>query len=286
MADEFTVEELIKEMREDREGATLAMTAVAKSLDSIHAFISKEDTAAEEAAEMQKAADEQAELVKSISDSVLAEIQKTLGKVDNGMPGLGDSDAARGSNYDGDNNGAGKGGASQVDDGETPVNVDKNIGEQQKTIQASADDKKLDEEKEMSKADDDKSDKYPNKEDEPEDVKKSVDDLRAELEKAIADTESKVEAGVQGILQKMGIVNTSGMLKPTQISDATLGLTDATEVPLTKSTSEEPQFAVEDGLADNLSYHQLRALEDNLEQGNTAGIPAEITERFQSRRVN
>lgn len=278
MADEFTVDDLIKELREDREGATLAMSAVAKSLDNIHSFMSKAETAEQEAAELQKQAAERAELVQ--------EIIKELGKVDNGMPGLG-HDPTKSADYDGDDRGAGRGGASDVDDSETPVNVDKNIAEQQATIQASADSKKDDDdddEKEMSKADDDKSDKYPNKEDEPEDVKKSVDELKAELEKAIADVDTKVTAGVQGILQKMGIVNTSGMLKPTKISDATLGL-DA-GVPLTKSINEEPQFAVEDSLADNLSYHQLRALEDTLEQGITDNIPLEISERFQSRRVN
>jgi len=279
MADEFTLEELIKEMRDDREGATLAMTAVAKSLDSIHSFMSKEDDAAEEAEEVKKATDAR--------DSLVQEIIKELGKVDQGMPGLG-NDPTDSASYDGDKNGGGKGGASKVDDSETPVNVDKTIAEQQATIQAGGYAMKDDDEdeKDVSKADDDKSDKYPNKEDEPEEVKKAVDELKAELAKQIAEGEARIEKGVQGVLQKMGIVNTSGMLKPTQISDATLGLNAGSEVPLTKSTSEEPQFAVEDGLADSLSYHQLRQLEDSLEQGNTAGIPSEITERFKSRKVS
>ena len=304
MAD-FSTEELLAKAMEQQDNTNLALAATVEALDAHTAVLAKAD---DEAAELVKAAQAKtahAALVKEISQSIL----KELGKVDNGMPGLDRNDPTRGSDYDGDDNAAGKGGASNVDDSETPVSSEKNITDQQATLQASTElfdggesanqevlkskhDDELDADGKMSKADDDKSKKYPNKEDEPDDykdMKKALAAMQSQLDSRDAEIEKGIKDGTESILKTMGIVKTDNLKTPVMISDSALGLNAGDETVLTKSDDdnyvEEPLFADADMLS-KMSYHQLRTIEERLENNDTDGLPVEVIQGFKSRKVN
>ena len=302
----------IMEIAKQMEGNSLALGAAVEVMTEWRDIQKAEQEAAN--ADFQKAQDDemQAALVKDIASQVLSELQKTLGKVDQGMPGLDGSDPTASASYDGDKNGAGRGGATNVDDSETPVNVDKDIKTQQATIQAaftakSDDDKDDDDDDEdVKKMDngngngngDDKSDKYPKKEDEPEDDMKKMAIALEGLQKQVADQESLIEKAVTertaASLRKMGIVEANNLKQPELITNNALMSSDSSGgygSMLTKSNSdflgdavEEPEYAVADQLA-KLSYHTMRGMEENLAAGITDGLPVEVIEGWKPRRT-
>ena len=290
----------LQEIAKQFEGNSLALGASVEIMTELRDIMKAEKDA--EATEIQKSQDDetQAAIVKDIVSQVLGEINKTLGKVDQGMPGLDGNDPTVASNYDGDSKGAGKGGASSADDSETPVNVDKDIKTQQSTIQASyegrMDDDDEDDDEDVKKADD-KSDKYPKDEDEPEDEMKKMAAQIEQLTKRVAGTDEAIEKAVTdrtaAALRKMGIVEANNLKQPTLIDNNTLMSSDVNGglgMPLNKSIDglegvvEEPQFAIVDQLS-KLSYHQMRTMEENLESGNTEGLPTEVINGFKTRRV-
>jgi len=303
----------IMEIAKQMEGNSLALGAAVEVMTEWRDLQKAEQAAAY--ADVQKAQDDetQAALVKDIASQVLSELQKTLGKVDQGMPGLDGSDPTASASYDGDKHGAGRGGSTKVDDSETPVNVDKDIKTQQATIQAGGyamkangngdEDDDDEDEDDMKKMDDDakdkKSDKYPKDEDEPEDDMKKMAAALEGLSKQVADQESLIEKAVTertaASLRKMGIVEANNLKQPELITNNALMSSDSSSggygSMLTKSNDafvggvvEEPEYAVADQLA-KLSYHTMRGMEENLSAGITDGLPAEVIEGWKPRRT-
>ena len=238
-----------------------------------------------EKAEQEQAAMEHANLVKNIAKSVLIELSDQGMDVDGtDTKVVGGGDPTKGAtatpNYVGDS-----------DDSSETVNVPTKIEDQQASIQAE-DDEDEDEEKamrNMAKADDEDEDedeekamggKFPKMEnamhddDEDEDddsekamLKTSIKQLQKQIE--ALDISKAVKAESENRLRKMGFKEENGLQRP-QLSNNVFGAD--TETPIKKAQTVND---VVDQLT-NLSYKELRKMQEFKRQGIVEGLPDEI----------
>ena len=279
-------DEILNRIEKHMEGTSLGLAALAEVLQKMDGRMDADDAYAIEKAEQEQAAMEHANLVKNIAKSVLIELSDQGMDVDGtDTKVVGGGDPTKGAtatpNYVGDS-----------DDSSETVNVPTKIEDQQASIQAEDDDDE-DEEKAMgmkvTKADDEDEDedeekamggKFPKMEnamhddDEDEDddsekamLKKSIKQLQKQIE--ALDISKAVKAESENRLRKMGFKEENGLQRP-QLSNNVFGAD--TETPIKKAQTVND---VVDQLT-NLSYKELRKMQEFKRQGMVEGLPDEI----------
>ncbi len=282
-------DEILNRIEKHMEGTSLGLAALAEVLQKMDGRMEADDAYALEKAEQEQAAIEHANLVKNIAKSVLIELSDQGMDVDGtDTKVVGGGDPTKGAtatpNYVGDS-----------DDSSETVTPSTKIEDQQASIQAEDDDE--DEEKEkaymgkrvenaMGDGDDEDEDKekamggkFPKMEnamhDEDEDddddsekavLKKSIKQLQKQIE--ALDISKAVKEESENRLRKMGFKEENGLQKP-QLSTNVFG---ADETPIKKAQTVND---VVDQLT-NLSYKELRKMQEFKRQGLTENLPDEI----------
>ena len=278
-------DEILNRIEKHMEGTSLGLAALAEVLQKMDGRMEADDAYAIEKAEQEQAAIEHANLVKSIAKSVLIELSDQGMDVDGtDTKVVGGGDPTKGAtatpNYVGDS-----------DDSSETVAIPTKIEDQQASIQAE-DDEDEDEEKamrNMAKADDEDEDedeekamggKFPKMEnamhddDEDDDddsekamLKKSIKQLQKQIE--ALDISKAVKEESETRLRKMGFKEENGLQRP-QLSTNVFGAD--TETPIKKAQTVND---VVDQLT-NLSYKELRKMQELKRQGIVEGLPDEI----------
>ena len=274
-------DEILNRIEKHMEGTSLGLAALAEVLQKMDGRMDADDAYAIEKAEQEQAAMEHANLVKNIAKSVLIELSDQGMDVDGtDTKVVGGGDPTKGAtatpNYVGD-----------ADDSSETVNVPTKIEDQQASIQAEDDedeeevkkaDKEEDEDKEIEEAMGGKFPKMENAmhdddEDDDDDdsekamLKKSIKQLQKQIE--ALDISKAVKAESENRLRKMGFKEENGLQRP-QLSNNVFGAD--TETPIKKAQTVND---VVDQLT-NLSYKELRKMQEFKRQGMVEGLPDEI----------
>ena len=274
-------DEILNRIEKHMEGTSLGLAALAEVLQKMDGRMDADDAYAIQKAEQEQAAYEHASLVKNIAKSVLIELADQGMDVDGEkVKTVGGSDPTKGAtatpNYVGDS-----------DDSSENVTIPTKIEDQQATIQAEEhDDKDKDEKEEkaymgkkINKAENEEED-FPQEEEngdgsdeEPSDddeIANSLQKQLASLQKQISslDISKAVKNESENRLRKMGFKEENGLQKP-QLSKNVFG---ADETPIKKAQTVND---VVDQLT-NLSYKELRKMQEFKRQGLTEGLPDEI----------
>ena len=272
-------DEILDRIEKHMEGTSLGLAALAEVLQKMDGRMEADDAYAIEKAEQEEAALEHAALVKDIAKSVLIELSDQGMDVDGtDIENVGKPDPTKGAtatpNYIGD-----------ADDSSETVTPRQSIEEQQASIMAE-DDEDEDEEKAMhagkmkAEDDDDDDDKdienaykkvemADDDEDEDEEkamLKKSIKQLQKQIE--ALDISKAVKEESENRLRKMGFKEENGLQRP-QLSTNVFG---ADETPIKKAQTVND---VVDQLT-NLSYKELRKMQEFKRQGLTENLPDEI----------
>ena len=277
-------DEILNRIEKHMEGTSLGLAALAEVLQKMDGRMDADDAYAIEKAEQEQAAIEHAHLVKNIAKSVLLELSDQGMDVDGtDTKVVGGGDPTKGAtatpNYVGD-----------ADDTSETVNVPTKIEDQQASIQAEDDDDEEEVKKamrNMAKADDEDEDedeekamggKFPKMEnamhddDEDDDddsekamLKKSIKQLQKQIE--ALDISKAVKEESETRLRKMGFKEENGLQRP-QLTN----VFGADETPIKKAQTVND---VVDQLT-NLSYKELRKMQEFKRQGMVEGLPDEI----------
>tara|TARA_B100000424_G_scaffold126362_1_gene95675 strand:+ start:284 stop:1144 length:861 start_codon:yes stop_codon:yes gene_type:complete len=281
-------DEILDRIEKHMEGTSLGLAALAEVLQKMDGRMEADDAYAIEKAEQEEAALEHAALVKDIAHSVLIELSDQGMDVDGtDIENVGKPDPTKGAtatpNYIGD-----------ADDSSETVTPRQSIEEQQASIMAE-DDEDEDEEKAMHagkmkamhagkmKAEDDDEDDEEKaienayKKVEMADDDEDEDEEKAMLKKSIRQLQKQIEAldiskavkeESENRLRKMGFKEENGLQRP-QLSTNVFG---ADETPIKKAQTVND---VVDQLT-NLSYKELRKMQEFKRQGLTENLPDEI----------
>ena len=273
-------DEILDRIEKHMEGTSLGLAALAEVLQKMDGRMEADDAYAIEKAEQEEAALEHAALVKDIAKSVLIELSDQGMDVDGtDIENVGKPDPTKGAtatpNYIGD-----------ADDSSETVTPRSSIEEQQASIMAEDDDDE-DEEKAMHagkmKAEDDDEDDEEKaienayKKVEMADDDEDDDEEKAMLKKSIRQLQKQIEAldiskavkeESENRLRKMGFKEENGLQRP-QLSTNVFG---ADETPIKKAQTVND---VVDQLT-NLSYKELRKMQEFKRQGLTENLPDEI----------
>jgi hypothetical protein len=272
-------DEILDRIEKHMEGTSLGLAALAEVLQKMDGRMEADDAYAIEKAEQEEAALEHAALVKDIAKSVLIELSDQGMDVDGtDIENVGKPDPTKGAtatpNYIGD-----------ADDSSETVTPRSSIEEQQASIMAEDDDDE-DEEKAMHAGkmkaeddddDDDKDIENAYKKVEMADDDEDEDEEKAMLKKSIRQLQKQIEAldiskavkeESEKRLRKMGFKEENGLQRP-QLSTNVFG---ADETPIKKAQTVND---VVDQLT-NLSYKELRKMQEFKRQGLTENLPDEI----------
>ena len=281
-------DEILDRIEKHMEGTSLGLAALAEVLQKMDGRMEADDAYAIEKAEQEEAAFEHAALVKDIAHSVLIELSDQGMDVDGtDIENVGKPDPTKGAtatpNYVGD-----------ADDSSETITPRSSIEEQQASIMAE-DDEDEDEEKAMHagkmkamhagkmKAEDDDEDDEEKaienayKKVEMADDDEDEDEEKAMLKKSIRQLQKQIEAldiskavkeESENRLRKMGFKEENGLQRP-QLSTNVFG---ADETPIKKAQTVND---VVDQLT-NLSYKELRKMQEFKRQGLTENLPDEI----------
>ena len=272
-------DEILNRIEKHMEGTSLGLAALAEVLQKMDGRMEADDAYAIEKAEQEEAAIQHANLVKNIAKSVLIELSDQGMDVDGtDVENVGKPDPTKGAtatpNYVGDS-----------DDSSETVTPRSSIEDQQASIMAEDNGEEDDDEKEKAmhpmkeKAmhgddeDEDEEKAYMKKADDDEDedeekamLKKSIAQLQKQIESL--DISKAVKEESETRLRKMGFKEENGLQRP-QLSN-TFGAD--TETPIKKAQTVND---VVDQLT-NLSYKELRKMQEFKRQGMVEGLPDEI----------
>jgi hypothetical protein len=274
-------DEILDRIEKHMEGTSLGLAALAEVLQKMDGRMEADDAYAIEKAEQEEAALEHAALVKDIAKSVLIELSDQGMDVDGtDIENVGKPDPTKGAtatpNYIGD-----------ADDSSETVTPRQSIEEQQASIMAE-DDEEEDEEKAMhagkmkaehddEEEDEEKAIENAYKKVEMADDDEDEDEEKAMLKKSIRQLQKQIEAldiskavkeESENRLRKMGFKEENGLQRP-QLSTNVFG---ADETPIKKAQTVND---VVDQLT-NLSYKELRKMQEFKRQGLTENLPDEI----------
>ena len=274
-------DEILNRIEKHMEGTSLGLAALAEVLQKMDGRMEADDAYAIEKAEQEQAAIEHANLVKNIAKSVLIELSDQGMDVDGtAIETVGKPDPTKSAtatpNYVGDS-----------DDSSETIEPRSSIEDQQASIMAEDngededdDDKKMEnamhpmKEKAMHEEEKDEKEKAYMKKADDED--EDEDEEKAMLKKSIAQLQKQIEAldiskavkeESETRLRKMGFKEENGLQKP-QLTNSF----GAEENPIKKSQTVND---VVDQLT-NLSYKELRKMQELKRQGIVDGLPDEI----------
>ena len=281
-------DEILNRIEKHMEGTSLGLAALAEVLQKMDGRMEADDAYAIEKAEQEQAAIEHANLVKSIAKSVLIELSDQGMDVDGtAIENVGKPDPTKGAtatpNYVGDS-----------DDSSETIEPRSSIEDQQASIMAEdngeEDDKKEDVDKAMrnkmenamhpkvenaehdEKEEEDGEMKKADKENDEEKIeeamglKKQLANLQKQIE--ALDISKAVKEEAENRLRKVGFKEENGLQRP-QLSNNVFG---ADETPIKKAQTVND---VVDQLT-NLSYKELRKMQEFKRQGIVEGLPDEI----------
>ena len=281
-------DEILNRIEKHMEGTSLGLAALAEVLQKMDGRMEADDAYAIEKAEQEQAAIEHAALVKNIAKSVLIELSDQGMDVDGtAIENVGKPDPTKGAtatpNYVGD-----------ADDSSETIEPRSSIEDQQASIMAEdngeEDDKKEDVDKAMrnkmenamhpkvenaehdEKEEEDGEMKKADKENDEEKIeeamglKKQLANLQKQIE--ALDISKAVKEESENRLRKMGFKEENGLQRP-QLSNNVFG---ADETPIKKAQTVND---VVDQLT-NLSYKELRKMQEFKRQGIVEGLPDEI----------
>jgi len=274
-------DEILDRIEKHMEGTSLGLAALAEVLQKMDGRMEDDDAYAIQKAEQEQAAYEHAALVKDIAKSVLIELSDQGMDVDGtDIENVGKPDPTKGAtatpNYIGD-----------ADDSSETITPRQSIEDQQASIMAEDEDDDEDEEKAMHagkmKAEHDEDDddedienaykKVEMADDDDDDeeekamLKKSIKQLQKQI--AALDISKAVKEESENRLRKMGFKEENGLQRP-QLSNNVFGAD--TETPIKKAQTVND---VVDQLT-NLSYKELRKMQEYKRQGMVDGLPDEI----------
>ena len=286
---------LNERLEKQMEGTNLALAAVAEILQKMDVRFSKEEQKTVQKQEQSAQAAARAELIKNIAGEVVSVIKGEGGESEQGMDVDGKERKAKGT-----------GGTPQnADDSESSVTPTSKIEEQQNTIQAMkkllknleegqhpADDKKHEEKGGMAYKQEDDSygdeaedipvdeeeEEFPSDEEgddvleddkEPTDIKAMQKQFRAmkkEMKATKANMQKAVQTEAENRLRKMGFREETSLKAPKLTQG--LGLEDLT--PIAKAEGDIAGQLVD------MSYQELRRLQQKIDTGQTDGLPREL----------
>jgi hypothetical protein len=278
-------DEILNRIEKHMEGTQLGLAALSEVLQKMDARIEEDASVSYEIAKEEEEQLEKEELVHDIAKAVLIELaENPLGMDVDGTDTevVGGGDPTKGAtatpNYIGD-----------ADDSSETVTPRTKIEEQQASIQAEDDEDEDDEEEKAymkQKAEDEDEDDeeekmaFPKKEkamhddddeedDDDDDVKKLYKQISS-LKKQISslDISKAVQTESENRLRKMGFKEENGLTRP-QLTNNVFG---AETTPLKKAQTVND---VVDQLT-NLSYKELRKMQEYKRQGQVEGLPDEI----------
>ena len=278
-------DEILNRIEKHMEGTQLGLAALSEVLQKMDARIEEDASVSYEIAKEEEEQLEKEELVHDIAKAVLIELaENPLGMDVDGTDTevVGGGDPTKGAtatpNYIGD-----------ADDSSETVTPRTKIEEQQASIQAEDDEDEDDEEEKAymkQKAEDEDEDDeeekmaFPKKEkamhddddeedDDDDDVKKLYKQISS-LKKQISslDISKAVQTESENRLRKMGFKEENGLTRP-QLTNNVFG---AETTPLKKAQTVND---VVDQLT-NLSYKELRKMQEYKRQGQLEGLPDEI----------
>ncbi len=272
-------DEILNRIEKHMEGTSLGLAALAEVLQKMDGRMEDDDAYAIQKAEQEQAAYEHATLVKDIAKSVLIELSDQGMDVDGtDIENVGKPDPTKGAtatpNYIGD-----------ADDSSETITPRQSIEDQQASIMAEDEDDD-EEEKAMhagkmkAEHDEDEDDEdienaykkveMADDEDEEEEEKAMLKKSIKQLQKTIAalDISKAVKEESENRLRKMGFKEENGLQRP-QLSNNVFG---ADETPIKKAQNVND---VVDQLT-NLSYKELRKMQEYKRQGLVEGLPDEI----------
>ena len=277
MADEYDV---VERLEKQIEGSNLALAAVAEVLHKMDSRISKQEEYEMELAEDEQDLIEKQEIIKAVAGEVYGLI-----KADQGLDLDGDKVRKAGSMKKGS------------DDSEKAVTPVKAMADQQATIQAMQ--KQLDllkegmpweGEEENPDDDDENVDENENVDEDEENIKRmrySLENAETEypelenmqkqinaLKSAMSgsfDMQKAVQMETEGRLRKMGFREETSLTRPTVIRyEDSIGLDGTSPIQKEASGLDTVDQMMQ------LSYQDLRRLQENIESGETDGVPREL----------
>lgn len=284
MADEYDV---VERLEKQIEGSNLALAAVAEVLHKMDSRISKQDDYDMELAQEEEDQIEKQEIIKAVAGEVYGLI-----KADQGLDLDGDKVRKAGSMKKGS------------DDSEKAVTIPKAMADQQATIQAMQKQLNLlkegvpwengngngeDEEEEENDENEFPDDETEGNEEEngekairyslenaaseyPELAKmqKQINALKSAMEGTF-DMQKAVQKETEGRLRKMGFREETSLTRPTVIRyEDSIGVDGTTTIQKEASSGDTVDQMMQ------LSYQDLRRMQENIESGNTDGIPREL----------
>ena len=276
MADDYDV---VERLEKQIEGSNLALAAVAEVLHKMDSRISKQDDYDMELAQDENDAFEKQEIIKAVAGEVYGLI-----KADQGMDLDGDKVRKAGSMKKGN------------DDSEKAVTPVKAMADQQATIQAMQKQLNLlkkefgEDEEEYANDEDEDMDEENGEEEEEDDVENmrySVENAAteypelAQMQKQISSMKAQLKDGMnvqkavqqetEGRLRKMGFREETSLTRPTVIRyEDSIGLDGTTVIQKEASGGDTVDQMMQ------LSYQDLRRLQENIENGETDGVPREL----------
>lgn len=266
--------DVTERLEKQMEGTNLALAAVAEVLHKMDSRLQKEEAVQYEDFQKQTAANEQQALVKAVATEVFNLIKEGTSTEEKGLAVSGESRPAKST---------GKSSAN-ADDSEKGAPIGTKIEDQQKTIQAAFLNKEDEEDEDgeeengyAKKGEDDEEDEFPVEEkgedDDPDDdmdeMKMQLNALKKQIAAYEANMEKAVSTEAENRMRKMGFREERGLAAP-QLKNDGLGI-DGTSIIQKSST---PADNVDQMM--QLSYSELRRLQQNIEMGNTEGVPREL----------
>ena len=276
-------DEILNRIEKHMEGTSLGLAALAEVLQKMDGRMEADDAYAIEKAEQEQAAIEHANLVKSIAKSVLIELSDQGMDVDGtATENVGKPDPTKSAtatpNYVGDSDDSSETvePRSSIEDQQASIMAEDNGEEEDKKedvenamhpkVENAMKDDKDEDDGEMKKADDEKKEEEE-KIEEAMGLKKQLANLQKQIE--ALDISKAVKEESENRLRKMGFKEENGLQRP-QLSTNVFGAD--TETPIKKAQTVND---VVDQLT-NLSYKELRKMQELKRQGIVDGLPDEI----------
>ena len=281
-------DEILNRIEKHMEGTSLGLAALAEVLQKMDGRMEADDAYAIEKAEQEQAAIEHAALVKNIAKSVLIELSDQGMDVDGtAIENVGKPDPTKGAtatpNYVGDSDDSSETiePRSSIEDQQASIMAEDNGEEDEKKedvdkamrnkmenamhpkVENAEHDEKEEEDGEMKKADKENDEE---KIEEAMGLKKQLANLQKQIE--ALDISKAVKEESENRLRKMGFKEENGLQRP-QLSNNVFG---ADETPIKKAQTVND---VVDQLT-NLSYKELRKMQEFKRQGIVEGLPDEI----------
>jgi len=271
MGDSDIVERLEKQI----EGSNLALAAVAEVLHKMDARLTKAEDEEFELSQEEEDQIEKQEIIKAVAGEVYGLIKADSSNPTGAQWGETEKKASTMT------------GTGQADDKENAVTIDSKTENVQRTIQAmqkqlellkeSVDEdgygfsKEGDDDVPPEEAEEDEDDDEEEFPEEVQEMAKQIADLQKMVAQKNGNVQKMIENETENRLRKMGFREENGLNRPQIVQYGDMGVDGTT--PIRKGTSS-PEDTVDQMM--QLSYSELRRLQEQVDSGDTDGVPREL----------